>query len=86
MISIGTLASQTAWLAAAVMAVMAFVVLFAGVISSVLASASTSLLLAFVLSVTTIGPVSSLPDRLAGGPGQRRSSGRRGCAVAGAAT
>ncbi len=46
---LGTLASRNAWLAAAAMALVAFGVLFAGVVSSVLASASTSLLLAFIL-------------------------------------
>ena len=62
----GTLASQTVWLAAAAMAVVAFGVIFAGVVSSVLAGATTSLLLAFILPVSLAGPVSSVPDRLAG--------------------
>jgi hypothetical protein len=62
----GTLASGNPWLAAAGMAVLAFVVLFAGVVSSVLASASTSLLLAFILPVSLRGDASSIPDRLAG--------------------
>ena len=39
---------------------------FSGVVSSVLAGATTSLLLAFILPVTVAGPVSSIPDRLAG--------------------
>jgi uncharacterized membrane protein YccC len=43
-----------------------FFVLFAGVVSSALASASTSLLLAFILPVSLRAPVSSIPDRLAG--------------------
>jgi uncharacterized membrane protein YccC len=62
----GTLASQTTWLAALAMAVVAFGVLFAGVVSSVLAGATTSLLVAFTLPVTLPGPASSIPDRLAG--------------------
>jgi hypothetical protein len=41
-------------------------VLFAGVVSSVLASASVALLLAFILPVSLAGPISSIPDRLAG--------------------
>ena len=41
-------------------------VIFAGVISSVLAGASTSLLLAFILPVSLGGPASTIPDRLAG--------------------
>ena len=41
----GTLVSRSAWLAAVAMALVAFGVLFAGVVSSVLAGATTSLLL-----------------------------------------
>ena len=65
-VCLGTLASRSAWLAAAAMAIVAFGVLFAGVVSSVLAGATTSLLLAFILPVSLPGPVSSIPDRLAG--------------------
>ncbi len=65
-VCVGTLASQTVWLAAAAMAVVGFGVIFAGVVSSVLASATTSLLLAFILPVSLAAPVSSVPDRLAG--------------------
>jgi uncharacterized membrane protein YccC len=63
---LGTLASQTTWLAVVAMTAVAFVVIFAGVVSSVLAGATTSLLLAFILPVSLPGPVSSIPDRLAG--------------------
>ena len=48
------------------MGVVGFAVLFAGVVSSVLAGATTSLLLAFILPVTLAGPASSIPDRLEG--------------------
>src|SRR5258708_25011080 len=48
------------------MAVVAFTVLFAGVVSSVLAGATTSLLLAFILPVSLPGPASQIPDRVAG--------------------
>ena len=65
-VSLGTLASRVARLAAVAMALVAFGVLFAGVVSSVLAGATTSLLLAFILPVSLPGPVSSIPDRLAG--------------------
>jgi uncharacterized membrane protein YccC len=65
-ICLGTLASRTTWLAAVAMAVVGFGVLFAGVISSTLVGASTSLLLAFILPVSLPGPVSSIPDRVAG--------------------
>jgi uncharacterized membrane protein YccC len=66
LVCLGTLVSQTTWLAAVTMALVGFGVIFAGVVSSVLAGASTSLLLAFILPVTLPGAVSSIPDRLAG--------------------
>jgi uncharacterized membrane protein YccC len=66
LVCLGTLVSQTIWLAAVATALVGFAVIFAGVVSSVLAGASTSLLLAFILPVTLPGPVSSIPDRLAG--------------------
>ena len=44
----------------------AFGVLFAGVVSSVLAGATTALLLAFILPVSLPAPASAIPDRLAG--------------------
>jgi hypothetical protein len=66
LICLGTLVCRDAWLAAATMAVVGFVVLFVGVVSSVLAGATTALLLAFVLPATLSAPLSALPDRLAG--------------------
>jgi uncharacterized membrane protein YccC len=65
-VCVGTLASRNAWLAAAAMAVVGFGVLFVGVVSSVLAGATTALLLAFILPVTLTGKVSAIPDRLEG--------------------
>jgi Fusaric acid resistance protein-like len=65
-ISVATLASRSAWLAAVAMAVVAFGVLFAGVVSSVLAGATTALLLSFILPVALPGDASTIPDRLAG--------------------
>ena len=65
-VCVGTLASRSTWLAAAAMTLVGFGVLFAGVASSVLAGATTSLLLAFMLSVSLTGPISSIPDRIAG--------------------
>ena len=65
-VCLATLASQTAWLAAVAMAVVGFGVIFAGVISSVLAGATTALLLAFILPVSLPAPASAVPDRLAG--------------------
>ena len=66
LVCLGTLVSQSVWLAAATMTVVGFVVIFAGVVSSVLAGATTSLLLAFILPATLAGSVSSVPDRVAG--------------------
>ena len=65
-VCIGTLSSREAWLAAVAMAVVGFGVLFAGVVSSVLAGATTSLLLSFILPVSLSAKVSDIPDRLAG--------------------
>ncbi len=66
LICLGTLASRTTWVAASAMAVVAFVVLFAGVVSSVLVGATTTLLLAFILPVSLAAPASSIPERVAG--------------------
>jgi uncharacterized membrane protein YccC len=66
LVAVGALASSSPWVAAAVVGVVAFAVLFCGVVSSVLAGASTSLLLALIVSVSLPGPPSSIGDRLAG--------------------
>jgi uncharacterized membrane protein YccC len=66
LVCLGTLVSRDVWLAVVTMALVGFVVIFLGVVSSVLAGASTSLLLSFILPVTIVAPVSSIPDRLAG--------------------
>jgi uncharacterized membrane protein YccC len=66
LICLATLVSRTTWLATVSMAVVAFGVLFAGVLSSVLAGATTPLLLAFILPVSLQGPPSSIPERVAG--------------------
>jgi uncharacterized membrane protein YccC len=66
LVSLGTLASQSVLLSTVAMGLVGFAVIFAGVVSSVLAGATTSLLLAFILPVTLTGPASSLPDRLEG--------------------
>ncbi|MDQ0946963.1 putative membrane protein YccC [Streptomyces phaeochromogenes] len=66
LICLGTLVADETWLAVAVMVVIGFLVLFSGVVSSVLAGASTALLLALILPVTSPVPFSELPDRLAG--------------------
>ena len=66
LVCLATLASQNAWLAAVAMAVAGFGVIFAGVVSSVLAGATTALLLAFILPVSLAAPPSAVPGRLAG--------------------
>ena len=66
LVALATLASRSEGLAAVAMAIVAFGVLFAGVASSVLAGATTSLLLAFILPVTLAAPASAIPDRIAG--------------------
>jgi uncharacterized membrane protein YccC len=65
-VCVGTVCSRSAWLAALAMVIVGFGVLFAGAVSSVLAGATVALLLAFILPVSIRGPVSSIPDRLAG--------------------
>ncbi|GAA5040082.1 FUSC family protein [Streptomyces siamensis] len=66
LICLGSLVAFQIWLAVTVTVVIAFLVLFSGVVSSVLAGASTALLLAFILPVTSPEPLSVLPARLAG--------------------
>ncbi len=65
-VCVGTLASRNIMLATVSMAVVGFCVLFAGVVSSVIAAATTSLLLAFILPVTLPGSPSEIPARLVG--------------------
>lgn len=66
LITLATLASGNPWVSAAAMFVVGFLVLFAGVVSSVLAAASTSILLSFILPVALPGGPSAIPDRLLG--------------------
>jgi uncharacterized membrane protein YccC len=66
LVAAGTLAAQSTATATVAMALVGFGVMFAGVVSSGLAGAGTALLLAFILPVSLPGPVSSIPDRLAG--------------------
>jgi len=66
LVCLGTLCSRSTALAVAGMALVGFAVTFAGVVSSELASATTSLLLAFILPVSLPAPASAIPDRLAG--------------------
>ena len=65
-VTLGTLCSRNAWLAAGAMAVVGFVTLFAGVINGYAAAGATGALLAFVLPVTLTAPNSAIPERLEG--------------------
>lgn len=66
LLCLGTLAAEPVWLSALAMAVVALVVLFAGSVSSVIASAGTALLLAFILPVMIPAPLAALGPRLLG--------------------
>lgn len=66
LVTLGTLVSRVDWLAVVAMIAVGFGVLFAAVVSSVLASATTALLLGFILPVTIKAPPSALPDRIEG--------------------
>lgn len=66
LVCLGTLCAKPGWQAALTMALVGFGVLFSGVVSSVIAGTANSLLAVFSLAVMLPGPVSSLPDRLAG--------------------
>ncbi len=63
---IGTLVSGTTWLAAVVTVPVAFAIFFAGVSGPNMATGVTPALLAYVVSVATVAPVSSIGFRVAG--------------------
>src|SRR3954471_3181000 len=65
-VCVGTLASRSTLLAAVSMGLVGFAVLFSGVVSSVLAGASTALLLTFILPVSLPASASDIPARLEG--------------------
>jgi uncharacterized membrane protein YccC len=66
LVALGTLCSRTPALATVAMALVAFAILFAGVLDGYVAAAHSAALLAFVLPVMVPAPPSALPDRLAG--------------------
>lgn len=66
LVTLGTLSSREEWLAAVAMTVVGFGALFVGVVSSVLAGATTALLLSFILPVSLASRPGVIPDRLAG--------------------
>ncbi len=66
LVTLGTLCSGNAWLAAGAMAVVGFAILLSGMINGYFAAGGTAAILAFVLSVAVPAPASAIPDRLAG--------------------
>ena len=66
LIVVGTYVSRPSWLAVLSMAVIAFVILFSGVISSVTAGAGRAAVLLFILPVMLPGTPASIPHRLLG--------------------
>lgn len=62
----GTVASQSPWSSATVMAVGSFVILFAGVVSSQIARASTSIVLPLIVATALPATTGQVPQRLAG--------------------
>ena len=66
LITVGTLCSHSPVLAAAVMAVVGFVVLFAGIVNGYVASAGNAALLSFILPVMVPADAADIPARLAG--------------------
>jgi uncharacterized membrane protein YccC len=78
LLSLGTLCSRNAWLAAGAMAIVGFTILFSGVLNGYLAVAGTAAMLPFILPVSTYAPASTIPARLAG---WGLASGASVCAV-----
>ncbi len=66
LIALGTYFATPDWLAVVAMAVVAFAILFAGVVSSVINAGSQAALLAFILAIMLPGMHADLPERLAG--------------------
>jgi uncharacterized membrane protein YccC len=66
LVVLGTLCSRNAWLAAAAMLIVGFLILYAGLLGGYFAAGGTAAILAFVLPVTIAAPLSSIPARLEG--------------------
>ncbi len=97
LIALGTLCSRSTVLATLAMGVVAFAILFAGVLGDYLAAASSAAMLSFVLAVMVPADLAAIPTRLAGWalaaalcipaalllwPGRPRSAVRRDAAQA----
>jgi uncharacterized membrane protein YccC len=66
LVALGTLASSSAWTAAAVMLLVGFGVSFSRVFGGYVAAANTGMLLSFVIAVTIPGPPDVIPARVGG--------------------
>ena len=66
LVALGTLASSSPWLAAAVMFVVGFVISFSRVLGGYAAAANVGMLLAFVIAVTLPGSADVIPARVGG--------------------
>ena len=66
LVTLGTLASRNVVVSVVAMAAVGFGIIFAGVVSSVLAGATTSMLLAFILPVSLPAKASAIPQRVEG--------------------
>jgi uncharacterized membrane protein YccC len=65
-ISLGTVCSHHTWLAVAMMALVGFAILFAGVVDGYIAAASLVLILTFVIAAMVPADPGEIPARLAG--------------------
>ncbi|HSS92899.1 MAG TPA: FUSC family protein [Candidatus Dormibacteraeota bacterium] len=66
LVALGTLASSSPWLAAAVMLVVAFVISFSRIFGGYFVAAYIGMLLAFVIAVTIPAPAGMIPVRVGG--------------------
>ncbi|HEY4269362.1 MAG TPA: FUSC family protein [Galbitalea sp.] len=66
LLCIGSLAAQSLWIAVPATLIVTFVILFSGIVSSVLAGAQTSMLVSFLLPLTLLGSIDSIPHRILG--------------------
>ncbi|HEY3866568.1 MAG TPA: FUSC family protein [Solirubrobacteraceae bacterium] len=66
LIALGTLCSRSVWLATVVMGLVAFAILFAGVLDDYIAASRAAAILTFVLGVMVPADAAAIPTRLAG--------------------
>ena len=66
LIALGTLCSRSSWLATVAMGLVAFAILFAGVLDDYIAASHAAAILTFVLGVMVPADAAAIPTRLAG--------------------